>query len=145
MVPCAWQHLSYTPSPRWLDFSVQSNIRSKRSPTFHVANQEGGGPLKGIHTAMPLRPSDESIDSDEPPRTLVVRAKDDDWIMGEDLVLVVSGEETIVQILEVSVAVACACQDTSAHSRCSSLLLESILRKYSTRAFLLLVFVSTRK
>lgn len=93
---------------------------------------------------MPLRPSDESIDSDEPPRTLVVRAKDGDWIMGDDLVLVVSGDETIVQILEVSVAVTCTCQDTSTHSRCSGLL-ESILRKDSTRRAFLMMSSNGRK
>lgn len=48
----------------------------------------------------------------EEPRTLVVRARDGDWIMGDDLVLVVTGEETVVEIQEVHVFCAVFCSRT---------------------------------
>lgn len=40
-------------------------------------------------------------DEGEKPRTLVIRAQDGDWLMGEDLVLTVTGDETVVEIQEV--------------------------------------------
>lgn len=46
---------------------------------------------------------EEGEGEQEEPRTLVVRARDGDWIMGDDLVLVVTGEETIVEIQEVNI------------------------------------------
>lgn len=48
------------------------------------------------------QPSSDDDGSDgegeEEVRTLVVRAIDGDWIMGEDVVLPVSGDETIVEV-----------------------------------------------
>lgn len=44
---------------------------------------------------------EEDGDDDSEPRTLVVRAQDGETIMGEDLVLPVTGDETVVQIQEV--------------------------------------------
>ena len=44
---------------------------------------------------------DRDNGEEEKSRTLVVRAQDGDWIMGEDLVLPVSGKETVVEIEEV--------------------------------------------
>lgn len=43
----------------------------------------------------------EDGDEDSEPRTLIVRAQDGETIMGEDLVLTVTGDETVVQIQEV--------------------------------------------
>lgn len=37
---------------------------------------------------------------EEEVRTLVVRAIDGDWVMGEDVVLPVTGDETIVEVLQ---------------------------------------------
>lgn len=37
-------------------------------------------------------------EEEEATRTLVVRAIDGEWIMGDDLVLTVTGDETIVEI-----------------------------------------------
>lgn len=47
--------------------------------------------------------ADEEEEEGEEPRTLVVRARDGDWIMGDDIVLVVTGEETVVEIQEVHI------------------------------------------
>lgn len=47
------------------------------------------------------------VEAEEPVRTLVVRAKDGDWVMGEDLVLTVTGDETVVEIQEVISAYVC--------------------------------------
>lgn len=44
---------------------------------------------------------EEDGDENPEPRTLVVRAQDGETIMGEDLVLPVTGDETVVQIQEV--------------------------------------------
>lgn len=44
---------------------------------------------------------EEGGDEDAEPRTLIVRAQDGETIMGEDLVLPVTGDETVVQIQEV--------------------------------------------
>lgn len=41
-------------------------------------------------------------EGEEEVRTLVVRAIDGDWIMGEDVVLPVTGDETVVEIQQVS-------------------------------------------
>lgn len=46
---------------------------------------------------------DEEKNEEEECRTLVVRAKDGDWIMGDDLVLPVTGDETVVEIQEVGI------------------------------------------
>lgn len=34
-------------------------------------------------------------------RTVVVRAQDGDWVMGDDIILHVTGDETIIEIQEV--------------------------------------------
>lgn len=47
----------------------------------------------------------EEIESEEDIRTLVVRAKDGDWVMGEDLVLTVTGDESIIEIQKVIPAI----------------------------------------
>lgn len=44
---------------------------------------------------------EESGDEDAEPRTLIVRAQDGETIMGEDLILSVTGDETVVEIQEV--------------------------------------------
>lgn len=46
----------------------------------------------------------EDGDEDSERRTLIVRAQDGETIMGEDLVLAVTGDETVVQIQEVRCA-----------------------------------------
>lgn len=50
---------------------------------------------------MPPAKENNDIEEEEEVRTLVIRARDGDWIMGEDLVLPVTGQETVVEILEV--------------------------------------------
>lgn len=45
--------------------------------------------------------NNRSLNKVEKPGKLIVRAKDGDWIMGEDLIVPVTGEETILEIQEV--------------------------------------------
>lgn len=42
--------------------------------------------------------NDENDDEEEEVRTLVVRAIDGEWVMGEDVILPVTGDETIVEV-----------------------------------------------
>lgn len=51
-------------------------------------------------------------EGEEEARTLVVRAIDGDWIMGEDVVLPVTGDETIVEIQQVGVLDLLICSGT---------------------------------
>lgn len=44
----------------------------------------------------------EEEEEEEEVRTLVVRAIDGEWVMGEDLILRVTGDETIVEIQQVT-------------------------------------------
>lgn len=44
---------------------------------------------------------DDDEEEEEEVRTLVVRAIDGEWVMGEDLILPVTGDETIVEIRQV--------------------------------------------
>ena len=57
-------------------------------------------------------------ESKEEVRTLVIRAIDGDWVMGEDIVLPVTGDETIVEIQQVQIIMLC---EAGLLSRCSSL------------------------
>ncbi|CAN0054890.1 unnamed protein product [Ectocarpus sp. 4 AP-2014] len=49
----------------------------------------------------PTRDDDDDDEEEEEVRTLVVRAIDGEWVMGEDLILPVTGDETIVEIQQV--------------------------------------------
>lgn len=44
---------------------------------------------------------DRGGNEQEEPRTLVIRAQDGEWIMGDDLILNVTGDETVIEIQEV--------------------------------------------
>jgi len=47
---------------------------------------------------------DEDVEEEEEVRTLVVRAIDEEWVMGEDVVLPVTGDETIVEVQQARIS-----------------------------------------
>ena len=51
-----------------------------------------------MQPSSPANDSDGEGEEEEEVRTLVVRAIDGEWVMGEDLVLPVTGDETIVEV-----------------------------------------------
>lgn len=57
-------------------------------------------PVSRMQQPSPADDGDDGEDEEEV-RTLVVRAIDGDWIMGEDVVLPVTGDETIVEVQQV--------------------------------------------
>lgn len=57
------------------------------------------------HTMQPPNPTyDEDVEEEEEVRTLVVRAIDEEWVMGEDVVLPVTGDETIVEVQQARIS-----------------------------------------
>lgn len=92
------KNLNYTAQPR-RTCHVEALLPHAQQWVSRPDTQE----VRCTDILCPMGPSMKEEDGDEnpEPRTLVVRAQDGETIMGEDLVLPVTGDETVVQIQEV--------------------------------------------